>query len=146
MLGHVRRQIRDRAVTQLTGLPTTGSRIYAGSPYAIDRDKLPALAVDVTGESAAPDFMSFGIEARVAEITVTAYAEGEDGEDQLDRIAGEIEAALLADPQMGGVAVNCEFLRTVWASSADAAMRSFEMRMTFAATYRYRTGYPGAAA
>lgn len=140
MLGHARRRIRDRAVRQLTGLPTTAANVSAGSPYAIDRAEFPALCVDVTSETAAPDFQSFGMEARQVELTVIVNAEGEDAEDALDRASNEIETALLTDPQMGGVAINCEFLRTVWSMSPDAAKRAFEMRMTFGVTYQFRTG------
>jgi hypothetical protein len=44
-LAHLRKQIRDNVVTALTGLSTTGSRVYGSRVYPMAAANLPGLCV-----------------------------------------------------------------------------------------------------
>jgi len=50
-LAHLRKQIRDNVVTVLTGLSTTGSRVYASRVYPMAAANLPGLCVYTKSES-----------------------------------------------------------------------------------------------
>ena len=49
-MSHVRKQIRDAVVTALTGLSTTGSRVYKSRIYPLETGKLPGLAIYTKSE------------------------------------------------------------------------------------------------
>lgn len=40
-MAHLREQIRDRVVTDLTGLTTTGSRVFRSRIYPLENNDLP---------------------------------------------------------------------------------------------------------
>ena len=52
-MAHLRKQIRDNVVTALTGLSTTGSRIYASGVDPIAAANLPGLCVYAESEEVA---------------------------------------------------------------------------------------------
>ena len=48
---HVRQSIRDNIKTTLTGLTTTGSRVYVSRVYPLTNDNFPGLAIYTADES-----------------------------------------------------------------------------------------------
>lgn len=94
---HARQKIRDQAVTELTGLATTGSRVYPSRIYPLQEAELPALLVYAHEEESEP--FNLDLDGRILErsltLTVTGVAQATSGiEDTLDQIAAEVEAAL----------------------------------------------------
>lgn len=104
-MSHARQQIRDAFVTAVTGLTTTGSRVYSSRVYPQGDDALPGLIVrtasdrlggsQTNGDRVSRDLV-FECEARCKP------AEGAgDVDDLLDTICAEVETALGADRSLG---------------------------------------------
>jgi hypothetical protein len=51
MANHVHRQIREALATALTGLTTTGSRVYTNRLHALPEDTSPALRIYLDPDS-----------------------------------------------------------------------------------------------
>lgn len=103
---HVRQSIRENVETTLTGLTTTGSRVYASRVFPLAADKLPGLAIYSSDEST--EYVTTGLprtQLRTLSINVEAYVRGSSNyDDSLDTICSEIEAALYTDGTRGGYA------------------------------------------
>lgn len=96
MAAHLRTQIRDAVAAALTGLPTTGARVYPSRVYPVQTADLPCLLVyarrdDVQLETIhAPKYLQ-----RTVELEVVALAKAaSDLDDVLDQMCKEVEAAL----------------------------------------------------
>ncbi len=103
---HVRQSIRENIETTLTGLTTTGSRVFASRVYPIAADNLPGLAIYTSDENS--EYATVGLprtQIRTLSVTVEAYVRGNSNyDDSLDTICSEIEVALYTDLTRGGYA------------------------------------------
>ena len=103
-MSHVRQQIRDAAVTALTGLATTGSRVFASRKRPVGDAKLPCLLVFTDEEriDAAsvhnPAVLDRRLELRVVGLTKDTT----DLDDALDTMAAEVET-VLGGASLGGL-------------------------------------------
>lgn len=109
----LRTQIRNRAITALTNLPTTGANVYAGRWHPVKDDKLPALFVRLTTEQRINDEYPRPRAQEIApRLVVVASAKGTDAmsvDEILDQINLEVRHAL-ADPAVfAGVAKRCDY-------------------------------------
>lgn len=104
MAHHLHRQIREAVVTALTGLTTTGARVYANRLYPIEAANLPALRLYLDDETAERLTLHGNpIEARVLTLVVEACAQAAaDLDDTLDLISQEVETDLAAGLTVGG--------------------------------------------
>lgn len=103
-MAHVRKQIRDDVVSTVTGLVTTGSRVYKSRVYPLATDKLPALFV-YTNSEASERISNDGTYERTVTINIEALVQANTGyDDTLDLIAKEVEIAIQADLTLGGLA------------------------------------------
>lgn len=98
-MAHARKTIRDRIVTTLTGLTTTGSNVYRSRVYPLAENKLPGLAIYTLAEEL--EYAAIGtsrLQQRVLQVAVEIYAKGTSNyDDTLDQICLEIEDALYGD-------------------------------------------------
>lgn len=105
-MAHVRKQIRDAAVTALTGLTTTGANVFRNRVFPLETSKLPGLCVFTKSESV--DFDTLHIPRSIMrnlDLGVEAYVVATaDYDNTLDIIAVEVEEALAADVTLGGLA------------------------------------------
>jgi hypothetical protein len=154
MPDHVRQQIRDAVVTGLTGLTTTGSRVYPGRTRPLAKGHDATLLVytrSETGErtvQGAPGKITrrclLDIEGRVSTAGVP--------DDMLDTIASEIETAMAAlinfgtARVLGGLAMNLEYLGTDIIAEADGERHDGGVRVQYRVTYRTVEGAPTVAA
>lgn len=108
-MAHVRQQIRDRIATTVTGLTTTGSRVYKMRRYALDDAKLPALCVYTMDETSGLITIGTRTLRRVVNLSVQAFAKGSSTaiSDTLDTICTEVEEAIAADFTVNGLAKSC---------------------------------------
>jgi len=99
---HKRTQIRDRIESVLTGLTTTGARVYASRIANVSNDNLPALKLYLKDESVVDD-ASFGYEGIVeCEVMIECLVKSNDDFDStLDLILEEVQAAITADKLVG---------------------------------------------
>ena len=107
MADHVRKQIRAAAVTALTGLATTGARVFASRVYPLQDTDLPGLRISNPDETIEP--ASMGGANRYLERTlileVQACVKQVSGyEDLVDQICKEVEVALANDNTLGPLA------------------------------------------
>lgn len=103
-MAHVRKTIRDNVTTTLTGLATTGSRVYQTRLFPLATAKLPGLCIYTRSETTQYASVSLPrTQVRELEVLVEAYAKGTASIDNtLDAIAVEVEEALYTDVTRGG--------------------------------------------
>lgn len=105
-MAHIRKLIRDNLVTTLTGLTTTGTKVYQTRVYPISAASLPGLAIYTKSESS--EYVSIAAPRTVQHLLVAlveVYVQANSGYDNtLDTIASEIETALYSDVTRGGYA------------------------------------------
>lgn len=96
MANHVRRQIREAVKTLLTGLPTTGSRVFTNRLQRIDDADLPCLIINYGNEEIIAESVHYNPPlARSLPITIKAYAQANSGfDDVADEMIKEVEAVL----------------------------------------------------
>jgi len=104
-MAHVRQSIRSNIETTLTGLTTTGSKVYASRVYPIQSAGMPGLCIYTSSETIEAQTIKppRGL-IRSLEVSVEAYVENANADDTLDTICAEIEAAMTTDLTRGGYA------------------------------------------
>lgn len=104
MAYHLHKQIRDAIVTALTGLTTTGSRVYANRLMPLPDAMSPTLLVTLDEETATPaTFHTNPILERELRLSVAAVCKATSGlDDTLDQVSKEVETALAAGITVGG--------------------------------------------
>lgn len=108
-MAHLRTQIRSAAKGYLTGLATTGARVYEGRATPVAADSSPVLLVDLGQEVIATEALGAAARARILqrslELVVRAGVKAVSGYlATLDQIALEVEQALAAQQSLGGLA------------------------------------------
>ena len=139
MANHLRRQIREAVATAVSGLATTGARVFQARVYPMERaGDLPGLLVFSLAETSegttlgAPRLMT-----RVLRLQVVAVAEAvADLEDQLDQICKEVEVALaMPVPALAGIA------KTITLVSTDIELQGTSSRPVGQAAMTYEVVY-----
>jgi len=104
MANHLHQQIRAAIVTALTGLATTGTRVYANRLQPLPDALSPTLLVTLDEETATPaTFHTNPILERELRLTVAAVAKATSGlDDTLDQISKEVETALSGGITLSG--------------------------------------------
>lgn len=97
-MSHARQQIRDAAVTELTGLDTSGARVYPSRVYPTGDEHLPGLIVFCGDEKVVRrGDRRVGMQVRQIDLIVEARAKLAGGvADLLDTMVAEVEEALAA--------------------------------------------------
>lgn len=149
-MSHVRKQIRDAIVTALTGLSTTGSRVYAGRSLPLYTgggsipSELPALCIYTREEQANyADGILTNAPLRELTVRVEGYVDGTD--DDLDTIAEEVETAFFTDYTFGGLTVGAELGEQSINVDREGDDQYGVIVMTFNVMYRTAEGVPGTA-
>ncbi|MCA1381298.1 hypothetical protein [Bradyrhizobium sp. BRP23] len=152
MADHVRKQIRDAVVARLTGLPSTGNRVYVGRTRPLGAAHKPTLLIYTRSETASRTVkgvppkldrvMILDVEGRVSLADVP--------DDTLDQIAGEIEAAMwdLFDGRgtfINGLAMDIKPVSTELIAEAAGERHIGGVRVEYLVTYRTAEGAPTAA-
>lgn len=100
-MSHARTQIRNQVATYLTGLTTTGSRVFDSRPTGrpLQTSELPALLIYTEGEDDQPETMGgpAGQLTRALRVKVEAVVRANTAfDDTIDTIIAEVETALNA--------------------------------------------------
>lgn len=108
MADHLRTQIRDAAVTLITGLTTTGSKVYNARIKALaEGSNLPCWIVYVRNEEHTEDARTTdGVIQRNAELVFEGYCRqtnGGNAQDRLDLMLKELEIQFDTDRKLGGL-------------------------------------------
>jgi hypothetical protein len=104
MADHIRKQIRAAAVTALTGLTTTSTRVYNSRVYPLQDAQLPGLRIDTADEQVQISSMGVGrLQERTLDLVVQACVkENTTYNATIDTIIKEVEIALAANQGIGG--------------------------------------------
>ena len=138
-MAHVRKQIRDRMETVLSGAVTlaTGG-VYASRVYPLTQAKLPALTIYSGSEASALQTMGAKTLARDLSLIVDAYVRVTDSfDDDIDALCVQVEEAVAADYTLNGLAKNTVLTSTEIDFDAEAERPVGVARMTY--TIRYVT-------
>ncbi len=131
---HKRQAIRDAFVSTVTGLLTTGNNVFVSRVYPLDANSLPALLVYTKREASAPDTIGLPRTfTREVTLTCEVYVKAVDGyDDQIDTIAAEVEAALYAAGDFGGLIKDAYLVGTDvnYQDGADQPLASAELEIT----------------
>jgi hypothetical protein len=103
-MSHTHKQIRDALATALTGLTTSGARVYKNRLYPMDTAELPGLRIYLDADATTPETihtpLTYGHELTV---TVEACARASTAlDDTLDTMSVEIETALATPLTVSG--------------------------------------------
>jgi len=109
---HTRQAIREAVLDRLTGLATTGSNVFMSRVYPMSRNTLPGMAIFAISESTLYATSSLPrTQQRNLNITVEIYVKGVDGyDDQIDKIASEVESALYEDVTLDGLVLDTKVM------------------------------------
>jgi hypothetical protein len=123
MADHVREQIRSRIVTNVTGLGTTGSRVFESRIYPLESSELPGLLVYTLSESSEPIRIGPNrLIQRNLNLVVQAYCEqNSDFDGTIDDICKEVETALASDRTVNGLAKDLFITSTEISFSSEGA-------------------------
>jgi len=148
-MSHVRTQIRTAAAAALTGLTTTGARVFKSRTAPTDDAELPCLLIFCDDESSIEKTTvgNPGRLSRPLELIVKGLAKKNTSlDDELDKIAKEIEVAIGANVTLGGLV-----REGVWLQSIEARINEEmetpcgEIVLTFSATYSTNSNAPEVA-
>lgn len=102
---HARQQIRNAIVARLTGLATTGPRVFNTRVYPSGDANLPGISVYTPTDAREDDGRDAAFrEWRRLTIVLEVQSkppEGTEPQDQIDQIASEIEVAMMSDHDFG---------------------------------------------
>ena len=115
MGNNVGKQIRERIGVTLTGLATTGSRVYQSRVYPIQAAQLPCLLIYTTEESSGPVEIGAGtrlIERRARVVVEAVVKAVSNFDDTLDTIAKEVEIAIAGDVFLNNLVHDCALTET----------------------------------
>lgn len=99
---HLRSGIRDAAVSAVTGLSTTSTRVYKGRNLPLTASEFPSLCVYARADAPNYSDAAMGVRTivpRVVELHIQGFVKDTDSsviEDTLDAITEEVETALFA--------------------------------------------------
>lgn len=144
-MAHVRQQIIDNLATTLTGLTTTGTRVYPSRVDPLGSNEVPGLLIYDTDETIDEEQSTLHAQFRNPIMVVEGYAEAENGQtisDTLNLIASEVETAIFTDITRNGNALATFYSLTskTYDSSADKVVGV--IRMEFITSYMTETGVP----
>jgi len=150
MANHLRRQIRERIATDVTGLSTTGSNVFQSRAYPVEESKLPCLLVFDSEESV--EIRSMGaIRGISSELTINieGYCQGGDGATVMNTLAAiqkEVQIAVQADIDINSLARDSYLTSADASVNAEATKPTGSVRMTYLVIYQYMENAPDTAA
>lgn len=96
MANHIRQQLREAVAAAVTGLTTTGSRVFQSRAYPLQISDVPCLVVTTDGDSIEQETVHHPyIQSRQVQLRIEGYAVGTTNlDDTLDGICKEVEIAV----------------------------------------------------
>ena len=147
MANHLRRQIRERAATTLTGLTTTGSNVFQSRVYPMESAGLPGLCIYTTDE--AIEIQSMGGTRNVSRdltLIIEGYAtDSANVDDTLDQIGKEIEIAMSGDITLNDLAQDSYLSSVEITLSGDGSTGIGKITHSYTVVYQNAENAPDAA-
>ena len=147
MANHLRRQIRERAATTLTGLTTTGSNVFQSRVYPMESAGLPGLCIYTTEETV--EMQSMGGTRHVSRdltLIVEGYAtDSANVDDTLDQIGKEIEVAMSGDITLNDLAQDSYLSSVEITLSGDGSTGIGKITHSYLVVYQNAENAPDSA-
>ena len=147
MANHLRRQIRERAATTLTGLTTTGSNVFQSRVYPMESAGLPGLCIYTTEETV--EMQSMGATRHVSRdltLIVEGYAtDSVNVDDTLDQIGKEVEVAMSGDITLNDLAQDSYLSSVEITLSGDGSTGIGKITHSYIVIYQNAENAPDAA-
>lgn len=147
MANHLRRQIRERAATTLTGLTTTGSNVFQSRVYPMESAGLPGLCIYTTEETV--EIQSMGGTRNVSRdltLIVEGYAtDSANVDDTLDQIGKDIEIAMSGDITLNDLAQDSYLSSVEITLSGDGSTGIGKITHSYTVVYQNAENAPDAA-
>ena len=145
MANHIRQQLREAVATAVTGLTTTGSRVFQSRAYPLQVSDLPCLVVTADGDSIEQETIHRPyVQARQVQLRIEGYAVGTvDLDDTLDGICKEIEVAV--DNAMLAMVDDIGFAGTQLDTSVVGQQPVGKLTMIYRITVRTMSNSPDVA-
>jgi hypothetical protein len=140
---HVRRDIREAVATALTGLATTGARVYQSRIFTLRDADLPCLLINTDDEAITNATLGSQILERQLTVTVRCVAKANANlDDTLDQIIEEVEP-VLNGATLSGSAKNLQ-LQGIGIEMVDTLDKPAGVAtLTYTATYYTAGNAPG---
>ena len=143
-MAHVREQLRDRVITLVTSLVTTGANVFRTRYYPMEAAKLPGLCVYTVDERSDLETMGMGTTStlvRSLDLIIEGYAQSlSDIDETLDDIALEVEAAIGADSTLNDLCRDCHLVSTGIRILGEGDKPIGVIRLSFQINYRTQIG------
>ena len=147
MANHLRRQIRERAATTLTGLTTTGSNVFQSRVYPMESAGLPGLCIYTTEENV--EMQSMGGTRHVSRdltLIVEGYAtDSANVDDTLDQIGKEVEIAMSGDIKLNNLAQDSYLSSVEITLSGDGSTGIGKITHSYIVVYQNAENAPDSA-
>lgn len=132
-----RQQIREEVQAMLIAANTSaGANVYSNRVSAFWRSELPSISIFMRDEEATPRDLANKSYVRKASLSFEIHAEAvESLDEQLDKIADEIEAAIVADQSLGGTVLGSTLLSTEIELAGEATTPIGVLTLTYQITY-----------
>jgi hypothetical protein len=142
MTTHARQQIREAVATALTGLTTTGTRVYQSR--MLPTDALPCLLIETNGEEIERMGGLGATQQRRLQIAVRGFAKASANvDDTLDAIALEVETALETAGTLGSKIKGYINLDAVETEFDELEKPVGVVSLRYSAIYVTQAGSPG---
>ena len=147
MANHLRRQIRERVATTLTGLSTTGSNVFQSRIYPMESAGLPGLCVYTQEESVG--IQSMGGTRNVSRdltLIIEGYASASSNiDDTMDAIGKEVEVAMAGDIEINNLAQDSYLSGVEITLSGDGSNGIGKIAHSYTVVYQNAENAPDAA-
>lgn len=135
MANHVKQLIREAAAAALTGLTTSGARVFKSRLTPLAESELPALRITTNDEQVVPASVG-GLRDRTLELNVECVArQSASLDDLLNTMEKEVEMALAANYTLGGLVKSVELTGSKVEMSAESDMPTGQAIMSFEVNY-----------
>lgn len=147
MADHLRKQIRDKLETELTGLGKTGSNVFPSRVYPMESAGLPGLVIFTGDEEVENETTTRPrLQRRELRVVIETYAKQVDTlDDELDASCNEIEKAIAADVTLGGLSKDAYLESTEYDLTGEGNKPAGVARLEYIVTYTVRENAPDVA-
>lgn len=141
-MAHIRETIRTAVINSLTGLTTTGNRVYSNrvDPYLT----LPSLNVLTQNESVRNDMCDMSsIQVRELRLVIEARADATTiPDDELDTIANEVEEAIADSEEINALVFDIILDTTSFSYTSDGQKPIGLLEMQYSLLYQVDGNHP----
>lgn len=144
-MAHARTAIRTALISSVTGLATTGTRVWVMRDHPWADADLPALNVRFEGEDVREDEGAMGnIDSRDLNVSIVGAQQGTSATTMaaLDLITQEVEIAVAADSTLAGLVVDVRYLGCEFSIDDSGDVPTGTVAMVYRVNYRVSSVNP----